>query len=67
MKALKTIKQRLIDEPQDFKNDEDILHCFFSDKLKMFCLEFNAKLFTYKTPNGFISKRNKLISKHNLH
>lgn len=66
MKPLKTLKQQLIDNHKEYKSDSDILHCFFSEKINKFCLEFNGKLFTYKTANGFIDKRNYFIDKYKL-
>jgi len=66
MKTLKTKKQQLIDEPKEFKNNEHLLECFFSEKLNKFCLMFNAKLFTYKTWDGLLNKRNYFIEKYNL-
>jgi hypothetical protein len=63
---MKTKKQQLIDKPKGFKNDEHLLDTFFSEKLNKFCLMFNAKLFTYKTWNGFVNKRNYFIENYNL-
>ena len=63
---MKTKKQELIDEPKEFKNDNHLLVCFFSEKLNKFCLMFNAKLFTFKTWNGFVNKRNDFIQRFNL-
>ena len=63
---MKTKKQELIDNPKEFKNEDHFLECSFSGHLNRFCLRFNAKLFTFKTWNGFVNKRNNLISKYNL-
>ena len=63
---MKTKKQELIDEPKEFKNADHLLECFFSEKLNKFCLMFNAKLFTFKTWNGFVNKRNDFIQRFNL-
>jgi hypothetical protein len=63
---MKTKKQELIDEPKEFKNEDHLLECFFSEKLNKFCLMFNAKLFTFKTWNGFVNKRNDFIERFNL-
>ena len=63
---MKTKKQQLITEPKEFKSDDHLLECFFSEKLNKFCLMFNAKLLTYKTWNGFVNKRNHFIEKYNL-
>lgn len=61
-----TKKQELIDEPKEYKNDEHSLVCFYSVILAKYCLMFNSKLITYKSWNGFVSKRNQLIEKYNL-
>ncbi len=61
-----TKKQELINKPKEFKNEEHLLECFFSEKLNLFCLMFNAKLFTFKTWNGFVNKRNYFIKRYNL-
>ena len=63
--TMKTYKQQLIDEPKKYTNDDHLLECFFSEELR-FCLMFNAKLFTYKTWNGFLTKRTYFIQKYNL-
>lgn len=59
-------KQSLIDNPTEFKNEDHLLECFFSEKLNKFCLMFNAKLFTFKTSTGFKNKRDAFIEKFNL-
>ena len=61
-----TFKQRLIDNPKDYKSETDILETFFFEKSNLFCMMFNAKLFTFKTWNGFVNKRNYFIEKYNL-
>lgn len=63
---MKTKKQQLIDKPKEFKNDDHLLECFFSEKLNQFCLIFNGNLFTFKTWNGYVNKRNNLIQRFNL-
>ena len=61
-----TKKIQLINNPNEFNNEEHLLECFFSEKLNVFCLRFNAKLFTFKTWNGFVNKRNDFIQRFNL-
>jgi hypothetical protein len=63
---MKTKKQELIDNPKEFKSETDLLECFFSEHLNKFCLMFNAKLFTFKTWNGFENKKNDFIKRFNL-
>ena len=63
---MKTKKQELIDEPKELKSESDVLKCFYSNNLHKYCLRFNGKLFTYKTWNGYVSKRNYLIEQFKL-
>jgi len=63
---METKKQELLENPQEFKNEEHLLECFFSERLNKFCLIFNAKLFVFKTWNGFINKRNDFIQRFGL-
>ena len=49
-----------------FKTDDDLLECFFSEKINKYCLLFNSKLYTYKTENGFVHKRDYFIDKYKL-
>ena len=59
-------KKELIEEHQEFKSEDHLLECFFSEKLNKFCLVFNSKLFTFKTWNAFTNKRNHFIQNFNL-
>ena len=63
---MKTFKQRLIENPKDYTNGEDFMGTFFSERINKFCVEFNAKLFTFKTWNGFVNKRNYFMTKYSL-
>lgn len=66
MKPIKTIKQELLNNPQEYSNGIDTMSLFFSNKLKKFCIIFNAKTFTYSTSNGYNNKKIQLISKYCL-
>jgi hypothetical protein len=63
---MKTKKQELIDNYKEYLSEDNLLECWFSERLDKYCLRFNVKSFTYKSINGFINKRNYFIKKYNL-
>jgi hypothetical protein len=63
---MKTKKQDLIDNPKELSSETHLLECFFSGHLNKFCLRLNAKLFTFKTWNGYVNRRDQFIGKYKL-
>jgi len=65
---MKTLKDMLLNDGEVYINDEHIMECFyhnFSHGSK-YCIEFNGELHTYKSANGFLTKRKYFIDKYNL-
>lgn len=62
----KNKKQELLENPEELKNENHILECFFSEHINKFCLMFNAKIFTFNTWNGYVNKRKYFIAKYKL-
>lgn len=60
------MKKHLIDNPETYTSDADVLHTFFSEKTNRYCIEFNAVLITYRTVTGFNLKLQKMIVKYKL-
>lgn len=51
---------------QTFESDDNILECYYSERLKRYCVQFNAHLKTYATQQTMEKKRNHLVVKYAL-
>jgi radical SAM superfamily enzyme len=51
---------------QIFESDDNILECYYDERLKRYCVQFNAHLRTYATLQTMEKKRNNLVDKYAL-
>lgn len=63
---MKTKRQQLIETTETYSNEEHVMECSFSNHINNFCIHFNGQLWSYKTYNGYVNKRNYFIEKYNL-
>lgn len=58
--------QELMNNPLTYSGENDVMDTSYNERIGKYCIVFNARLETFKTWKGFITRRDRLIEKYDL-